>query len=56
MTGKQGKRDAPRQVPKARDVRGGIPDRSARPAAWKYVLLVCVFLGWVLFLIWLAAI
>jgi hypothetical protein len=30
----------------------GIPDRSTRPALWKYLLLVAIFLAWVAFLIY----
>ena len=32
----------------------GIPDRSARPAAWKYALIAAVFLAWLTFLIYCA--
>ena len=34
-----------------RDVVDGIPDRTARPRVWMYLLLAAVFLAWVLFLI-----
>ncbi len=30
----------------------GIPDRSSRPAIWKYALLAVIFLAWVGFLIY----
>ena len=30
----------------------GIPDRSIRPAAWKYLLIVAIFLAWVGFLVY----
>ena len=33
------------------DVVDGIPDRSANPAAWKYVVLAAVFVGIVSFLV-----
>jgi hypothetical protein len=36
------------------NVQDGIPDRSARPVAWKYVVLAAIFLGWVAFLIYCA--
>ena len=37
------------------DVVDGIPDRSAKPAAWKYVLLAIIFAVWMAVLIYLAA-
>jgi hypothetical protein len=39
-------------VPPPVDVVDGIPDRQARPAKWKYVLLAVVFLAWVAFLVY----
>ena len=30
----------------------GIPDRSLRPAVWKYAVLTAVFLAWVGFLVY----
>ena len=32
----------------------GIPDRSPRPALWKYVVLAVIFLGWLAFLMYAA--
>ena len=32
------------------DVVEGIPDRSGRTPAWKYVVLAAIFVGWVSFL------
>lgn len=45
--------DGPK-APEPVSVVDGIPDRSARPAAWKYVLLTAVLLGWVAFLMYCA--
>lgn len=42
----------PAQSAQPVDVVDGIPDRSARRSAWKYVLLALVFLGWVAFLVY----
>jgi len=55
MTAEKAKPEKRPHPPAARDVRDGIPDRSANPAAWKYVLLAGVFLAWAAFLVWLAA-
>lgn len=41
--------------PQPVDVVDGIPDRSGRPAAWKYVFLAGAFVAWVAFLIYCAA-
>lgn len=35
------------------DVIDGIPGRNANTAAWKYILLVILFLAWVAFLIYI---
>lgn len=40
--------------PEPAGVVDGIPDRSSKPAAWKYVLLAGVMLGWVAFLVYCA--
>ncbi|HUT56468.1 MAG TPA: hypothetical protein VNA25_01185 [Phycisphaerae bacterium] len=34
---------------------GQIPDRSTKPARWKYVLIAVVFLAWLAFLIYCQA-
>ena len=34
------------------DVVDGIPDREARLAVWKYLLIVAAFAGWLAFLIY----
>ncbi len=39
-------------LPEPIDVVDGIPDRSKNPAAWKYLLIVLIFAGWVAFLIY----
>ncbi|MDY6913405.1 MAG: hypothetical protein SVT52_02965 [Planctomycetota bacterium] len=39
-------------VPEPTNVIDGIPDRSPRPAAWKYVLLGAIFAAWLAFLIY----
>jgi len=39
-------------LPEPVDVVDGIPDRSPRPARWKYVALVVVFVAWVALLVW----
>jgi len=51
-----GKSSTPPKPPKPVDVVDGIPDREARPAVWKYLLIVAAFAGWLAFLIycWLA--
>jgi len=40
--------------PEPAGVVDGIPDRSSKPAAWKYVLLAAGVLGWVAFLVYCA--
>ena len=42
----------PEPAPEPVDVVDGIPDRSPRPSAWKYLALLAVFLGWVAVLIY----
>ena len=37
--------------PEPRDVVDGVPDRTPRPAAWKYLLLALIFLLWVALLL-----
>ncbi len=44
-------REQPQAPAEPASVVDGVPDRSPRPAAWKYVLLAVVFLAWVGFLI-----
>lgn len=39
--------------PEPVDVVDGIPDRSAGGAAWKYALILLVFLAWVALLIYI---
>lgn len=34
------------------DVVDGVPDRSSRPAAWRYIALAIIFLAWLGFLIY----
>ena len=34
------------------DAVDGIADRTARPAAWKYILIAVIFLAWVAFLLY----
>jgi len=34
------------ETPQVTDLVDGIPDRSANPAAWKYVLIAAAFLAW----------
>jgi len=34
------------------DVVDGIPDRSSRPARWKYLLIVIIFVAWAALLIY----
>jgi hypothetical protein len=34
------------------DVVDGIPDRAAKPAKWKYILIALIFLAWVAFLLY----
>jgi len=41
----------PPQVSEPTDVVDGIPDRSGRPALWKYIVLVLIFVAWVCFLV-----
>ena len=43
--------DAAQSRPDVNQV-NGIPDRSIRPAAWKYLLIVAIFLAWVGFLVY----
>lgn len=38
--------------PQAKDVVDGIPDRSSRRSAWKYLLLAALFLAWIAFLVY----
>ena len=38
-------------LPEPVDVVDGIPDRSRRPATWKYVLLILLFAGWICLLV-----
>jgi hypothetical protein len=47
----KGAAKAPTPLGPPRDVVDGIPDRTARPRAWMYLLLAAVFLGWVIFLV-----
>lgn len=39
------KRDEP-AIPDPQDVIDGIPDRTSRPKAWKFIALAIVFLAW----------
>jgi len=48
----QEKDDLP--APEPVDVVDGIPDRSAKPAAWKLLVLVLVFLAWACLLVFCA--
>ena len=45
----------PADPPQPRDVVDGIPDRSSRRPAWKYIVLAAIFLGWLALLIYFAA-
>ena len=38
-------------APAPLDVVDGIPDRSAHPQLWKYILLAAIFVGWVVFMV-----
>ncbi len=42
----------PSGAPELIDVVDDIPDRSKNPSAWKYLLIVLIFAGWVAFLIY----
>lgn len=44
--------EEPRGIPEPINVVDGIPDRSPRRAAWKYLLLAAIFLLWLAFLVY----
>lgn len=48
------KRPSPRQaeLPPPVNVIDGIPDRSPRPARWKYLVILGIFLAWAAFLVY----
>ena len=39
-------------IPEPVNVIDGVPDRSGKPAAWKYALIGLIFLAWVVFLVY----
>lgn len=41
------------ETPEPVDVVDGIPDRSGRRAAWKYWVIILVFLAWVALLVYI---
>ncbi|KPK86572.1 MAG: hypothetical protein AMJ81_00970 [Phycisphaerae bacterium SM23_33] len=44
---KRSTRDQASQPPEPVDVVGGVPDHSANPALWKYLVLAGIFVLWV---------